>query len=48
MVATQAPLVAAARGREDAAFAEQLGSAANTAALDRFGETGRLSGAPTP
>ena len=43
MLVTQAPLVAAAREREDAAFAELLGSAANSAALDRFGETGRLS-----
>ena len=43
MLATQGPLVAAAREREDAAFAELLGSAANTAALDRFGETGRLT-----
>jgi len=43
MLAAQAPLVAAAREREDAAFAELLGSAANAAALDRFGETGRLT-----
>jgi enoyl-CoA hydratase/carnithine racemase len=42
MLATQGPLVAAAREREDAAFTELLGSVANTAALDRFGETGRL------
>jgi enoyl-CoA hydratase/carnithine racemase len=43
MLATQAPLVAAAREREDAAFSELLGSPSNTAALDRFGETGRLT-----
>jgi len=43
MLATQGPEVAAAREREDAAFSALLGSAANAAALDRFGETGRLS-----
>jgi enoyl-CoA hydratase/carnithine racemase len=43
MLATQEPLVAQARRREDEAFAELLGSAANAAALDRFGQSGRLS-----
>jgi enoyl-CoA hydratase/carnithine racemase len=43
MLATTAPGITAAREREDEAFAALLGSAANTAALDRFGETGRLS-----
>ena len=42
MLAPQAPLVADARRREDEAFARLLGSAANTAALDRFGTTGKL------
>ena len=42
MLATRNHGVTAARDREDAAFAELLGSAANRAALDRFGESGRL------
>ena len=42
MLASQAPLVAAARAREDKAFAELLGSASNTAAMSRFESTGRL------
>jgi enoyl-CoA hydratase/carnithine racemase len=42
MLASQAPLVAAARAREDKAFAELLGSATNTAAMSRFESTGRL------
>ena len=37
MLATRNPEVTAARGREDAAFVELLGSAANVAALGRFG-----------
>ena len=37
LLATRRPEVTAARGREDAAFAELLGSAANLAALERFG-----------
>jgi enoyl-CoA hydratase/carnithine racemase len=40
--ASQAPLVAAARAREDAAFAELLGSVSNTAAMSRFESTGRI------
>ena len=43
LLATRSPGVAAARQREDAAFAELLGSAANREALDRFGESGRLT-----
>ena len=43
MLDTRNPGVTAAREREDAAFAELLGSAANRAALDRFGESGRLT-----
>ena len=43
MLATRNPEVSAARSREDAAFAELLGSAANRAALDRFADTGRLA-----
>ena len=43
LLASQASLVAATREREDAAFAHLLGSAANTAALDRFAETGGLT-----
>jgi len=43
MLATRNPEVSAAREREDAAFAELLGSAANRAALDRFADTGRLA-----
>ena len=43
MLATRNPDVSAAREREDAAFAELLGSAANRAALDRFADTGRLA-----
>jgi enoyl-CoA hydratase/carnithine racemase len=43
MLATTAPDVAAAREREDEAFASLLGSAANSAALGQFGATGRLS-----
>ncbi len=42
MRASQAALVAAARDREDAAYAELLGSVANTAAMSRFESTGRL------
>jgi enoyl-CoA hydratase/carnithine racemase len=42
ILASQAPLVAAARAREDAAFAELLGSVSNTAAMSRFESTGRL------
>jgi enoyl-CoA hydratase/carnithine racemase len=42
VLAAHADAVAAARGREDEAFARLLGSAANTAALDRFESTGRL------
>jgi 1,4-dihydroxy-2-naphthoyl-CoA synthase len=41
MRAHEAPFVAAARAREDEAYAQLLGSAANVAALDRFGSTGR-------
>jgi enoyl-CoA hydratase/carnithine racemase len=37
LLATRNPEVDAARGREDAGFAALLGSAANLAALDRFG-----------
>ena len=40
--APHAPLVAAARAREDEAFAELLGSVANTAAMSRFESTGTL------
>ncbi len=36
MIAAEGPAVAAARAREDAAFAELLGGAANRAALDAF------------
>jgi len=43
MLVTRNPGVTAAREREDAAFAELLGSAANRAALDRFADTGRLA-----
>jgi enoyl-CoA hydratase/carnithine racemase len=43
MLATRNPGVTAARQREDAAFVELLGSASNRAALDRFGESGRLT-----
>ncbi len=43
LLASQADAVAAARGREDAAFARLVGSADNTAALGRFGATGRLA-----
>jgi enoyl-CoA hydratase/carnithine racemase len=42
MLAPQATAVAEARRREDEAFARLLGSATNTAALDRFGTTGTL------
>ncbi len=42
MRASQAPLVAEARAREDAAFAELLGSAENSAAMGRFESTGRI------
>ena len=42
MLASQAPLIAAARAREDKAFEELLGSALNTAAMSRFESTGRL------
>jgi enoyl-CoA hydratase/carnithine racemase len=41
MRATESPQIAAARAREDEAFARLLGSDANLAALDRFGSTGR-------
>jgi enoyl-CoA hydratase/carnithine racemase len=41
MRAHEAPLVAAARAREDEAYTRLLGSADNVAALDRFGSTGR-------
>jgi enoyl-CoA hydratase/carnithine racemase len=41
MRAHDAPFVAAARAREDEADTRLLGSAANVAALDRFGSTGR-------
>jgi enoyl-CoA hydratase/carnithine racemase len=37
LLATRNPEVSAARAREDAGFAELLGSAANVAALERFG-----------
>lgn len=37
LLATRVPDVTAARDREDAAFVELLGSAANLAALERFG-----------
>ncbi len=40
--ASQAPLIAEARAREDAAFAELLGSVENSAAMSRFESTGRL------
>ena len=43
MVAAERDALAATRAREDAAFARLLGSDHNTAALDRFGSTGRLS-----
>jgi enoyl-CoA hydratase/carnithine racemase len=39
MLATRNPEVIAARGREDAAFVDLLGSAANVAALERFGSS---------
>jgi enoyl-CoA hydratase/carnithine racemase len=42
ILASQAPLIAAAREREDRAFAELLGSVTNTAAMSRFESTGRL------
>ena len=38
LLATRRDAVAGARGREDAAFAELLGSPANVEALDRFGD----------
>jgi|ERR1700722_4607592 len=41
MHAHEAPFVAAARTREDEAYARLLGSDANVAALDRFESTGR-------
>jgi len=37
LLATRSAEVAEARAREDAAFVELLGSAANLAALERFG-----------
>ena len=37
LLATRNPEVSAAREREDAGFVELLGSAANIAALERFG-----------
>jgi len=37
LLASRQPAVAAARAREEAAFAQLLGSTANLAALDRFG-----------
>ena len=41
MRANEAPQIAAARAREDDAFARLLGSEANLAALNRFDSTGR-------
>jgi hypothetical protein len=41
LLATRTAEVAAARHREDAAFVELLGTAANLAALERFGTTPR-------
>jgi enoyl-CoA hydratase/carnithine racemase len=43
MLAAERDALVAARAREDEAFARLLGSDHNTAALDRFGSTGRLS-----
>jgi enoyl-CoA hydratase/carnithine racemase len=41
LLATRNPAVSAARQREDAGFVELLGSAANVAALERFGTSPR-------
>jgi enoyl-CoA hydratase/carnithine racemase len=41
MRAHEAPFIADARAREDEAYSQLLGTAANVAALDRFGATGR-------